>query len=228
MSGSKKDAPSPPTTRTQTLRHQAWNLGQLLAALGRRPLVWLGGTLLCGLALLLEAAIGQSGEALFNLASYVPFLGGGWAVLAFSTTNPAHVLGHFPSRQQALKFIAAAFVVLMLSGLARITLTIIGELAIKTALALGPTVALADQTWPPASLWRGLMVIDDQPRAFARLVLISAGILLLTVLAVPTGLNLMLGTSGGGLFVQGMARGLGWAIISGLWMRFYLRLRVPA
>lgn len=232
MSGPVKEEPKEALYRRvyKRLKDQTKTMSTLFFAMARRPLLWLAGILVCGLALLVETAVGQPGQAIFNLASYIPFLGGGWAVYAYteSTKQKDKTFGHFPSRKRIMSFALAALMVLMLSGLARVTLTIVGELIVKTALALGPTVALSEQIWPPSALWRGLMVIDEYPREFGKMLLISVGILLLTVLAVPLALNVAVGSLSGGHFVQGLARGLGWAIISAMWMMFYLRVRLKA
>ena len=201
----------------------------LVIALVRRPVLWLVGMLICGITLLLEDILGGPGEALFNLASYIPFLGGGWAVYAHMGAKKDEATGHFPPKPHLRSYIAAALMVIMASGLARITLTILGELVVKTALALGPTIALADRSWPHRSLWRGLIVIDEFPRECAKIVGLSAAILILTVLLVPTAFNFILSSAHQPLalreFIQGVVRGMGWAIVSAIWMRFYLKIR---
>lgn len=200
------------------------SLSGVTLGLLRRPLLVLVGAVACGLALAIESAFGSTQNALFNLISYVPFLGGGWAVLARATSTDDMERGHLPSRSPVLAFVATAVVVVVLSGLARVTLTVLGELVVKTALALGPTVALADSSWPHRALWRGLMVIDESPADFLRVTGISIAILLLTVAVVPFALREVLGLSESA-WVQGFARGLGWGLISAFWMRYYLRVR---
>ena len=217
----KKSPPQPLTSMKETAK----NVGTLAMSLARRPLLWLVGAFACGVALLIETAIGPSGQPVFNLVSYVPFLGGAWAVYAQTTSSKDHKLGQLPNKGRVMSFALAALMVLVLSGLARITLTIIGELVVKTALALGPTVALAEKLWPPGALWRGLMVIDENPRKFAQMLVLSVAILLVTALAVPWAIDLSLGTLSTSRFVQGIARGLGWALISATWMQYYLRVR---
>ena len=166
----------------------------------------------------------QQPLTLYNLASYLPFLGGGWAVMARATSTEEHPRGHLPGRPAVLAFAATALVVVILSSLARVLLTGVGEMVVKLALTLGPTVALAEASWPHRALWRGLMVIDDAPTEFLKVAGVSVAVLLLTVAALPFTMHEILGLSGGDL-VKGFARGLGWGLISALWMRYYLRVR---
>lgn len=234
--GERGDAPplerEAPPKKTKAPRVEPMgppSLGGVALGLARRPGLVLLGALACGLVSLVGRAISPTTEdALFNLVSYAPILGGAWAVWAYATATDLDRRGHWPNVRRALRFASTAMVVIVLSGLARVTLTVLGELVVKTALALGPTVALAEAAWPHTALWRGLLVIDAHPREFAKLAGISALVLVLTTLLVPWSLQLAFGThtipSGGG-FVGGLARGLGWAVIAALWMRFYLRIR---
>lgn len=201
-------------------------IGGVFTALGRRPILVVAGALLCGLVGLIGAALGPSSEeSLFNLASYVPILGGAWAIWAAATASDRHPRGHLPPAPSVARYAATAFVVAVLSGLATVTLTVLGGYLVKTVFALGPIVALAELAWPPAALWGAALVLDRDPKAFLKLVGISVAVLVLTVLLVPGALQAIFGTPyriGGGGFFGGFAKGLGWAFISALWMRFYL------
>lgn len=223
------EAPETPKKKKATGPAGPPSIAGALGALVRRPALVLGGAVACGVVSLLGLALGPSAaDSLFNLASYLPILGGAWAVWSAATASEAEPRGQLPTPPRILRFAATALVVVILSGLARVTLTVLGELVVKTALALGPTVALAEMAWPPAALWGGVLVIDKDPRAFLKLAGVSAGVLLLTVLLVPWVLSLGFGGDvriGGGGFVGGTARGLGWAVIAGLWMRHYLLSR---
>lgn len=199
--------------------------GSIALALLRRPVLWGVGALLCALAILVDNALDPSSRGtVFNLMTYVPFLGGGWAV--FATVQPnENEAGFLPGRPRMISFALAALVVIVVSGLARVTLTILGELVVKTALSLGPTVALAERSMPHKALWRGMVVIDEHPRDFLKVSALSLGILVLTVALVPFAVESVVSAPSMGNLVRGAARGLGWAIISAVWMRFYLRIR---
>lgn len=194
------------------------SIAGLFVALARRPLLVLGGALLCGLVTLLGQALGaQTADSLFSLASYLPILGGAWAVWAAATVTKSQPRGHWPERARVICYAATAFVILVLSGVVGIAIPVVGAPATKTLLALGPTVALAELAWPPAAIWRGVLAIDRQPRSYAILFGISALVLLITF--VP---RIVAGGAHSPGFVDGLSRGLGWAVISALWMRFYL------
>lgn len=213
------DAKAAPTPRKSGLGPVT-----VLLALLKRPLLVVGGALLCGLALLIGQAV--RAEQLFDLASYAPILGGAWAVWASSNHAEGSQRGQLPSLDRCLRFGSTALVVLVLSGVAGLVIPVVGRVLVKMALSLGPTVALADLAWPPVALWRGLLVIDERPKDFAKLAAVSVLVLLLAFLLVPFALSVSLGIqSAGGGFVGGLARGLGWALISGLWMAFYLRTK---
>lgn len=229
MSGETPQAPvepvdeSPPQEAKK--RRGPMTVVGMFGALARRPLLIIAGTVGCALAALLDGVLGESSDPFFNLMSYVPFLGGAWAVWAAEHSTAETSRGHLPGRARILAYASTAVVLVVLSGLAGVTLTVLGKYAVKTALALGPTVALAEASWPHLALWRGLMVIDAFPRDFLKVAGASIAILLVTVLALPFVISEVLGAPSGGVFIRGAAQGLGWAAISGVWMRFYLRVR---
>ncbi|MEL6184714.1 MAG: hypothetical protein AAFU79_08835 [Myxococcota bacterium] len=216
--------PTPPKKAKKKAQKDPLTFSGVGLALLRRPLLVVVGALLCGVALAVETAFGSQQLTLYSLASYLPFLGGGWAVLARATSSEEVTRGHLPGRPAVLAFAATALVVVILSSVARVMLTGIGEIVVKLALTLGPTVALADASWPHRALWRGLMVMDDSPTEFLKVAGVSVAVLLVTVAALPFAMHEILGISGGDL-VKGFARGLGWGLISALWMRYYLRVR---
>lgn len=208
---------------------RAWSATvEVASALARRPILPLVGVLLCSLVALLGFFLGSSGDQLFNLATYVPFLGGAWAVYAAATSTEDRPRNHLPSPRLVLAFASTALVVVVLSGLATVTLTVLGGLLVKIAFSLGPTVALAEAAWPHRALWRGLMVIDERPKAFVVAAVSSLAVALVTALLFVLLLRSLFGDAAGGLFLQGAARALGWVIISALWMRFYLTSTRPS
>lgn len=195
-------------------------------ALARRPVLAIAGMLLCALVALFDFVLGPAtAESLFNLATYLPVMAGGWAVYAAATPSEEGPRGQLPSVPVMLAFGSTALVVIFLSGLANLVIPIIGAILVKIAFALGPTVALAESAWPPKALWRALRVLDDAPKSFLITVAVSVGVAFVTAGIFAYLLKSILGDASGGLFLNGLSRGLGWVIISGIWMRFYLGAR---
>lgn len=198
--------------------------GGLFLYLAKRPLLLAGGALVCGLVLTIGSAIRPSiGEDLFNLASYIPVLGGAWAVWAGAMATRAAPQPQWPDTSRILRFASTAFVVLVVAKLVGLVVPIVGTPLAECALALSPVIALADLRWPPSALWRCVLVVEQNPKAYGVFALTSIGILVMTMWLVPTLLGVSYGAFGGGRgFVAGLARGLGWGIIAGLCMRYYL------
>ena len=212
-----------PSERPRKRKGRGLGVGGVVLALLRRPVVSVFGILLCSVVALLSAVLGPSGDALFNLASYIPFLGGGWAVYAAS--SPEGSYGQLPGRKATLCYVATALVVVVLSGMADVTLTILGGMVVRTALALGPTVALAQRVWPHQALWRGLLVIDEHPKAFVKVAAVSLGVAVIFVFLFGLLTKEAFGQAASGRIADGSARALGSVLISALWMRFYLGVR---
>lgn len=198
----------------------AWS--RLPLAVARRPLLPAVGLLACAIVGLLRVLLGSSADALMNLVSYVTFLGGSWAVLALVRGGPA---GQLPDRPSTLAYTATALIIVVVSGIADVTLTVIGGTLVRAALALGPTVALAEKTWPHRSLWRGLLVIDEHPKAFAKITVISVAVALTFLLLVGLLASDLFGEAAGGELTKGASRGVASVIIGAIWMRFYLKVR---
>lgn len=201
----------------------AW--ARLPVALLRRPLISAVGVVACAVASLVGVLLGSSADALLNLVSYLPLLGGGWAVLAAATSTPDKARAQLPSPRAMIAYAASALVVVVLSGIAEVTLTIIGGLIVRTALALGPTVALAEGQWPHQSLWRGLLVIDAHPRAYLKVAVLALVVALVFALLFSLVLGELFGQAASGRLADGAARGVGWTIVGAIWMRFYLLIR---
>lgn len=193
--------------------------GGLVWALMRRPAPWIVGILLVGLAGLIRGFVGPSAESAVTLATYAPFLAGAWAVYAATGAGPH---GMLPPKRRALTYGSTALVVAVLSGIAEVTLTAVGGLIVRTAFALGPMAALAEGIWPPQSLWKGILVIDDRPKEFAIMAAGSLGAALVFRILMSWLLTRVFGVTSEAGFLEGVSRGVGWVVISAVWMRFYL------
>ncbi len=219
--------PEPARARWEAARAALGWLG-LVLAIARRPALPVVGVLLCAIAGWVGALVGQDRE-LLELARYVPFLGGGWAVWAAdrSARTGSDPAGQLPDRRRALAYAATALVVVVLSGLARVTLTVLGGLLVGTLLALGPVVALAEGSWPHRALWRGLLFVDEAPKSFIKVAVASLVVALLFGLVFEWGSRELLGAAAGRRLADGASQGLGSVVIAAIWMRFYLMRQPP-